>query len=126
MSSMLGRSVLVFLWLFAAGLSGCSATSPSTSDARGTIMVHVRDDTGAPLANVRVAVTQPNDLGSFFTVSSNTDENGMRTFWLIRTGQRPVEVTPPSGYTVGAGGPIQTVNVSKNTTTTVTFILVRS
>ena len=124
-----GRSASAVLLVCSAWLSGCSSTVPDGTFADlpkdpGTVTVVVQDNAGAPVANVHIEITEPNNIGSFFRVGADTDAAGMRTFQGVPAGQRPVEITLPSGYMPGAEGLIQTANVIKNMTTTVTFSLI--
>jgi hypothetical protein len=119
-----GRSAAILLSLCSVSLPGCGATNPVAPGNLGTVVVLVSDDTGAALANVPVTVTEPNNVGSFFMVATDTNTVGMATFVDVPAGQRPVTVTPPSGYMPSAAGPTQNANVIVNQTATVTFTLV--
>lgn len=91
----------------------------------GTLTVRVFDDGAQPVANARVSVTQPNNIGGVFTVSGFTDAAGVRTFLGVPAGQRPVTVEPPSGYGPTDAGLVQNTEVIKGRTTIVTFTLVQ-
>jgi hypothetical protein len=116
---------LTLLLAFVVSLLGCGLpTSPDAPKDPGTVTVVVHDNVGMPVANVHVEITEPNNVGSFFRVGADTDAAGMRTFQGVPAGQRPVEITPPSGYVAGTDGLIQNANVIKNKTTTVSFTLI--
>ena len=91
----------------------------------GTLVVRVRDQSGAPVPGARVSVELPNALGSVFMESSQTDSRGTHTFYYVPAGSRLVEVAPPSGFATGEAQLVQHVNVVKDESTTADFALVR-
>ena len=119
----------VLLLVSVVWVSGCGSALPYPTTAApansGTVTILVHDGIGAALANVPVQITEPNTVGGFFMVGANTDAAGMKTFQGVPAGQRPVQITPPSGYLAGPEGLIQNANVVSNKTTTITFALAR-
>src|SRR5262245_21771117 len=100
-------------------LAGCAnPLNPDAPKDPGTVVVHVNDDTGAPVFNAYVEITQPNHLGGEFGQGAWTDTAGVRTFRYIPAGPRPVAVTPPAGYKPGPGGTKQVVSVLKGKSVT--------
>lgn len=92
----------------------------------GTIAVHVLNDGGSPVPDVPVEVELPNEVGGVFTVSRRTNGSGIAMLHAIPEGTRPVSVTPPGGYSIEAAQRVQRVEVKRNQTVSVTFILTRN
>jgi hypothetical protein len=63
-----------------------------------SLVVQVRDLSGAPVPNAWVYVELPNRIGSFYKQGSPTRADGTVTFYDLPAGRRPVEVKPPAGY----------------------------
>jgi hypothetical protein len=93
----------------------------------GTVIARVSDQDGAPLRNVKVQVHDiPNAVGTVYSVGQWTDANGVTSIRSIPAGHRRVEVTPPAGFEAGQAGAVKEVDVVKDASITVTFILVRT
>jgi hypothetical protein len=92
----------------------------------GTIAATVLNDEGAPLRDVRVEVEVPNAVGGVFSIARSTTASGVATLHGVAEGTRPVSVTPPAGYAIDAAQREQMVDVRRNRTVSVTFVLKRS
>jgi hypothetical protein len=68
-------------------------------------------------------VEVPNAIGSFYRVSQRTGDDGSAKFTRVAAGRRRVEIVPPEGFTVSE--PVRDVDVVKDETTRVEFILFR-
>src|SRR5688572_16025762 len=112
---------LLFPILFAAGCDAC-VTSPGRVDP-GTVVVTVRDTSGAAVAGAWVYIELPNNIGSTFWDGTATNGEGMVTHRYIPAGRRMLEVKPPAGF--AADVPKQEVEVIKDATVTAEFILRR-
>ena len=120
------RSVVALLVFAAVGCTNLLGPDGSyLPKDPGTLVVRVRDQSGAPVPGTGVAVEMPNSVGSFFTESSQTDSRGTHTFYYVPAGSRRVEVAPPSGFGASAAALIQKVDVVKGESTTADFVLVR-
>jgi hypothetical protein len=98
-------------------------TSPKNP---GTIAATVLNDEGAPLRDVRVEVEVPNAVGGVFRIATHTTASGVATLHGVPEGARPVSVTPPAGYAIDAAQREQMVDVRRNRTVSVTFVLTRN
>lgn len=124
MCSLVGLS----LFLFALAAAGCNllnpeAGLPSPKDP-GSIIVLVRDQAAAGVSGVRVSVEMPNAGGGVFRVARPTDSDGKAEFRGVPAGRRRVEVVPPAGF--GGNELIRDVDVTKDRTTQVEFVLIRN
>jgi hypothetical protein len=63
----------------------------------GTLVVQVRDQGGDPIGGARVSVEFPNDVGSTFFVSQETNSTGAMTMTDVPAGNRRVLVDAPAG-----------------------------
>lgn len=110
-------------------IAAIACVNPLGPDAQsrkdpGTLIVHVRDQSGAPVVNAWVYVELPNNIGSFFKEGTPTRGDGRATFCYVPAGRRPVEVKPPAGY--GAAGELtREVDVVKGKSVTTQFTLRR-
>lgn len=91
----------------------------------GTVSARVADQAGVPIAGVRVAVHTETNGGSPYSVASYTKTDGTVLIRGIRSGLRRVEITLPAGFTAGTGGLFKEVDVVKDRTVHVEFVLVR-
>src|SRR5688572_16505874 len=89
----------------------------------GTIAATVLNDAAAPLRDVRVEVEVPNAVGS---IATHTTASGVATLHGVPEGTRPVSVTPPAGCAIDASQREQMVDVRRNRTVSVTFVLKRN
>jgi len=123
-----GRLTVLAIALLSAGCSsllGSEAGLPAPKDP-GTIVVNVRDVGGSAIANVEVQVHDiPNTVGSTYTISQRTNGNGVAEMIYIPAGARRVEVTPPPGYRAGVDSLIKSIDVIKDSSVTVAFVLER-
>jgi hypothetical protein len=125
------RLVLVVL-LAGAGCAGCwnplnpEAGFPVPKDA-GVVVVRVSDQAATPMRDVNVQVHDlPNSLGSLYSVGQSTDAGGSTTFHGIPAGRRRVEVMAlPVGYTADPAGLVKPVDVVKDGSVTVSFVLTK-
>lgn len=92
----------------------------------GRLVVRVRDQAGLAVQNAYVCVEMPNSVGSFFKECSWTRPDGTTIFFAVPAGRRPVDVTPPVGFSAGLGGLIREVAVIKGVESTVEFELTRN
>ena len=99
------------------------APVPENRRDPGTVVVHVRDTGGAPIAGVWVYIELPNSIGSTFWEGTPTNGDGRVTHRVIPQGRRMLEVRPPAGFVSDA--PRQEVNVVKDQTTHAQLILRR-
>ena len=85
--------------------SGGGVTTPgsTTGSVRGT----VTDDTGANVVTAFVALSAAGQA----TRNVNTVGNGSYTFNNVTAGNYTVTVTPPNGFSIGAGGATANVTV---------------
>jgi hypothetical protein len=125
------RLMLVVV-LAGAGCAGCwnplnpEAGLPVPKDP-GTVVVRVSDQAAAPMRDVRVQVHDlPNSVGSVYSVGQSTDAGGSTTIRGIPAGRRRVEVmTLPVGYTADPADLVKPVDVMKNASVTVSFVLTK-
>lgn len=112
----------------AAVIASAACTNPIGPNYRrpdpGTLIVQVRDPSGAPIPNVWVYVELPNDVGGVFQEGTQTRADGIATHHYIPAGRRPVEIKPPPGYEV-EGERKRHVDVVKGETVTTQFTLRR-
>jgi hypothetical protein len=124
-----GMGIAVALALCTAGCStllGSEAGLPAPKDP-GTIIVSVQDQTGRAIEQVNVQVHDiANSVGSTFSIGQRTDRRGLAEFTFIPAGRCRVQVTPPGGYSAGADEAIKPVDVTKDQTVRVAFVLVRN
>jgi Carboxypeptidase regulatory-like domain len=123
-SRMLRSIVAVALTLCTAG---CEAGLTVPKDP-GTVHGRVRDQTGAPVANVPFSVESPNSNGSIsstFWETINTRSDGTVTMEGVPAGTHRTWVTPPAGYAAIPDSLTKYVSVSKGQTTEVTFTLTK-
>ena len=81
--------------------AGCVNLIGPSDDSRkdpGTLIVRVRDQSGAAVQNAWVYVELPNNVGSFFKEGTPTRADGTATFYYVPAGRRPVEIKVPAGY----------------------------
>lgn len=106
-------------------LLGSEAGLPVPKDP-GTIVVTVRDSGGNPLANVEIQVHDiPNTVGSTFSISQRTNRRGVAEVTYLPAGTRRVEVTPSPGFRAAADSLIQSIDVIKDRSVSVAFVLER-
>lgn len=116
--------------LVVLGSVGCS--SLLAPDGRyvprdpGTLVVHVRDQAGDPVGGARVSVEMPNDVGSTFLVSIETESRGTVRFTHVPAGSRRVQVDAPLGVRAVVAPLLQDVVVVKSATVTADFVFVRA
>jgi hypothetical protein len=91
----------------------------------GTVSATVRDASGFPVRDALVEVEIPNSVGGVFQHGTRTNSEGRATIRSVPAGTRPVRVTPPAGFHIGAAGREQLVDVRRHQTVSVTFILIR-
>ena len=121
------RRALIFVALASAARagSGCDEAGMWTPRNPGTVSARVRDTNGLPVAGARVMVEIPNSVGGVFQTGTLSDASGTVTVRGVPEGSRPVEVTPPSGFSIDPDRRIQVVDVREGRTTKVTFVLTR-
>jgi hypothetical protein len=117
--------VLMLAWTTVAG-AGCESEfrSPAPKNP-GTVRALVQDTSGAPIRGAEVMVEIPNSVGSVYRTGSSTSASGTVTIHGVPEGERPVYVTPPAGFSIDAAHRMQLANVTRNRTTSVTFVLNR-
>jgi Carboxypeptidase regulatory-like domain len=117
---------VALLSLGCSSLLGSEAGLPAPKDP-GTVVASVRDTTGAPVADANVQVHDiPNTVGSTYSVGQRTNRNGSVTFTYIPAGHRRVEVTAPPGFRAAATDLIKPVDVVKDESVAVSFVLARN
>ena len=116
--------LLVALVASAACFNPLTPENESRKDP-GTVIVDVRDQSGAPIAGVWAYVELPNSVGSFFMEGSPTRADGTVRFQYIPAGRRLVEVKLPPGYSID-GEARRDVDVIKGQTVTTQFTLRRN
>jgi hypothetical protein len=122
------RWVALAVVLVSVGCSSLLGSEAGLSVPRdpGTIVVSVRDSGGNPIANVEVQVHDiPNSVGTTFSIGQWTDGNGVAELTYIPAGTRRVEVKPPPGFRAAADSLIQSIDVIKDRSVTVGFVLSR-
>jgi hypothetical protein len=67
-----------------------------------------------------------NGRSSTYSVGQRTNANGTVSISAIPAGRRRVEVTPPPGYSGAASELIKSVDVVKDASVAVSFVLSRS
>lgn len=93
----------------------------------GTVVVEVHDQLGAPVGDVIVHISDiPNSVGSTYDVGQWTNASGATTFSGIPAGRRRVEVTPPAGFRAVTDDVIKQIDVVKDTSVAVFFVLSRN
>jgi hypothetical protein len=106
-----------------SNLLGSEAGLPVPKDP-GTVLARVRDQTGEGIAGALVEMHDiPNSVGSFYSISQRTRGDGTVEFTFIPAGRRRLQVTPPAGYRAGLDELIESVDVLKDATVRVTFVL---
>jgi len=122
------RHIVLGIALLSAGCSsllGSEADFPVPKDP-GTIVVNVRNAAGSPVEHVEVQVHDiPNSVGTTYSVGSWTNRNGVVKVSGIPAGSRPVEVKLPAGFRASADSLIKAVDVIKDASVSVTFVLER-
>ena len=122
------RPVVFAVALLSAGCSsllGSEAGLPVPKDP-GTIVVTVRDSAGSPIADAEVQVHDiPNSVGSTYSISQRTNRGGVVEMTYIPAGPRRVEVKPPPGFRAAADVLIQSIDVIKDASVSVTVVLER-
>jgi hypothetical protein len=112
----------------AAVIASAACANPFGPNSRrpdpGTVVVQVRDQSGAPVPNVWVYVELPNDVGSVFLEGKPTQADGTVTHYYIPAGRRPVEIKPPAGYEAEGERRLE-VDVVKGRSVTTQFTLRR-
>ena len=117
---------VAFLTAACSGPLGSEAGLPVPTDP-GAVVVSVRDQADRPIPDVNVQVHDiPNSVGSTYSVGQRTDANGTVAIAAIPAGRRRVEVTPPPGFNGATSDLIKSVDVVKNATVAVSFVLIRS
>ena len=115
----------MLVWLSAL-TTACNPEFGMTSPKNpGTIVATVLNDAAAPLRDVHVKVEVPNAVGGVFSIGTRTTASGVATLHSVPEGVRPVSVTPPAGYAIDAAQREQMVDVRRNRTVSVTFVLKR-
>jgi len=123
--------LLVGVLLATAGTACGSLLGPSEAGLSapkdpGRVVARVRDQAGLPVERAYVCLEMPNSVGSFFKECSWTGPDGMITFSGVPAGRRPVELTPPNGFTTAIGDLRREVDVVKGRESTVDFALTRA
>ena len=111
-----------------AGATACNILNPELGldgpKDPGTLIARARDQNGAPMPDVVVSVEVPNAIGGVYSLVRRTGRDGLAQFTkVVPAGRRRVEILPPEGFTVNE--PIRDVDVVKNETTRIEFVLVR-
>jgi hypothetical protein len=115
--------VVALLSVGCSSLLGSEAGLPVPKDP-GTIVVSVRDSGGRPIADVEVQVHDiPNSVGSTYSIGQRTNRDGAVEMTYIPAGPRRVEVKPPPGFRAGPDSSITQVDVIKDASVSVTFVL---
>ena len=119
--------------MLAAGVlcAGCSVLNPEAGFAvpkdPGAVTVRITDAGGVAVSGVHVLVRDlPNEVGSFYSVGQTTGATGAVTFQGIPAGPRRVEITPPTGFSAGPDGAITPVQIVKDGSVTVSFVLTKN
>jgi hypothetical protein len=116
------RCCLAVSLLAIAGCGELLLEPPNRKDP-GTVIVHVRDTSGAAVAGAWVYIELPNSIGSTFWEGTATNGQGNVTHRVIPAGRRMLEVKPPASF--AADEPRQEVEVIKDRTVTAQFTLRR-
>ena len=116
------RRYLAVPLLAIAGCGELPLEPPNRKDP-GTVIVQVRDTSGAAVAGAWVYIELPNSVGSTFWEGTATNGEGNVTHRIIPAGRRMLEVKPPAGFTADA--PKHEVDVVKDKTVTTQFTLRR-
>jgi hypothetical protein len=117
--------VLAVLSVGCSNLLGSEAGLPVPKDP-GTVVVTVEDQASRAIEGVTIQVHDiPNRVGSTFSISQRTNSGGVAEFTFIPAGRCRVQVTPPSGYSTGADESIKPIEVVKDATVRVAFVLAR-
>lgn len=116
---------LTVLSVGCSSLLGSEAGLPVPKDP-GTVIVSVEDQAGRALDGVTIQVHDiPNTIGSAFSITQRTNSGGVAEFTFIPAGRCRVQVTPPPGYHAGADESITPIEVVKDATVRVGFVLAR-
>ena len=121
--------IAVGIALLSAGCSGLLGSEAGFSVPKdpGTLVVSVRDQASHPIGDVNVQVHDiPNNVGSTYSVGQRTNGNGVVVVSFIPAGRRRVEVTPLPGLRAETNDLIKVVDVVKDTSVAVAFVLVRN
>ena len=109
--------------------SACSVNPEAGScvpNNPGSVIARVQDQTGAPVASVRVEVGGiPNCVGSFYSVAQTTGRDGVTEIAAIDAGVRHVSITLPQGYDAGPEGVSRDIEVIRNRSVDVAFTILR-
>ena len=118
------RGVPGVVILLAGGLTACGCDTPTGSCERvyGFVQVLVQDEEGAPIPDVKSCVAL--GLPSAWTCGF-TQADGVAQVPPVREGMRRTWIEPPDGYVQGSEPLEQIVEVVRDQTTQVTFMLVR-
>jgi hypothetical protein len=122
------RHIVLGIALLSAGCSSLLGSEAGLSVPKdpGTIVVNVRDTRGSPLEDVEVQVHDiPNSVGTTYSVGQRTNRNGVAELSDIPAGPRRVEVKLPAGFRASADSLIKPVDVIKDASVSVTFVLER-
>jgi hypothetical protein len=114
------------LALAAVAGTGCNPeTGMWTPKNPGSVRALVHDGSGAPVSGAQVMVEIPNSVGGVFRTGSSTNGSGSVTIHGVPEGERPVDVTPPAGFSIDPTERVTVVDVRRSRTTAVTFVLAR-
>ena len=97
-------------------------TNPSGNTGVGTVRGAVNDNTGAPVANATVALSGT----GVATRNTTTGTDGVYNFSAVTAGAYTVAITPPTGFTLSAGGTAAVTVVANQQATVGAFVLNRT
>lgn len=120
------RRVLLMLAAAAFAAGGCNPEAGMWLPRNaGSVRALVRDTSGSPVRGAQVMVEMPNSVGGVFWTGSSTNSSGTVTIHGVPEGSRPVDVTPPAGFSIHAAQRVQVVEVQEGRTAAVTFVVTR-
>jgi plastocyanin len=110
--------------IIAASCGGDSPTNPNNggNTGVGTVRGNVNDNTGAPVANATVALSGAGQA----TRNTTSGTDGVYNFTGVAAGAYTVAVTPPTGFTLSAGGTAAVTVVANQQASVGAFVLNRT
>lgn len=126
MTRRVGRRVITALVVLATmGAVACEEALLELPRDPGTVSVTVTDDAQQAVVNADVSVSANTNFGSTYYIGTRTRSDGRAVISGVSAGVQTVQVTPPSSHTVGTDSLKKTVQVVKDQTTAVSFVLHR-
>lgn len=109
----------------ALGTAACEEAFLARPRDPGTVSVTVTDDAQQAVANADVSVSAINNSGGTYYIGTKTRSDGRTVVSGVSAGTQTVQVTPPSSHVAGTDSLKKAIQVVKDQTVDVRFVLRR-